>query len=198
MAKKSSTEQVEEQTSQTEGLEQNMLEDEMDGSDETQLVSFKIEAEEYGVDIMQVQEIIRPTTITRVPRAPDFIEGVIDLRGKVLPIVDMRKRFLIEDKDRDEQTRIVVVNIDDMVVGLIVDSVSEVLRVDNNKIEPPPKIIAGIEAQFLKGVIRLDNRLIIYLDLGKILSASEIARLSHNDADSRPQQKKANSEKVEA
>ena len=164
-------------------LDQSGMEDsEQDGSDETQLVSFRIGNEEYGVDIMQVQEIIRPTTITRVPRAPVFIEGVIDLRGKVLPIVDMRKRVLIDEKDRDDQTRIVVVDIDEMVVGLIVDSVSEVLRVDNHKIEPPPKIIAGIEAQFLKGVIRLDNRLIIFLDLNRILSAEEISRLSKVEA----------------
>ena len=161
-------------------------EDEVDeAADETQLVSFKIGAEEYGVDIMQVQEIIRPTTITRVPRAPSFIEGVIDLRGKVLPIVDMRKRFQIDEKTKDDHTRIVVVVIDDMVVGLVVDSVSEVLRVENGKIEQPPKIIAGIEAQFLKGVIRLQSRLIIYLDLNRVLSAEEITRLSRVESEAK-------------
>jgi purine-binding chemotaxis protein CheW len=149
-----------------------------DLAEETQLVSFRLGSEEYGVNIMQVQEIIRLTEITRVPKAPAFVEGIIDLRGKVLPIVDLRKRFGMEQRQDTDATRIVVVNIDDMTVGLIVDSVSEVLRIPNRSIEPPPPIIAGIESRFLQGIGRVNKRLLILLDLQKVFSQEEVSDLS--------------------
>ncbi|NPV81886.1 MAG: purine-binding chemotaxis protein CheW [Firmicutes bacterium] len=145
--------------------------------DEIQLVSFKLGAEEYGVDIMQVQEIIRLIDIVRVPKAPAFVEGIIDLRNKVLPIVDLRKRFDMPETEKTDASRIVVIDIDDMTVGLIVDSVSEVLRIPLKSIEPPPKIVSGIESRFLKGIGRVKNRLIILLDLAKIFSIDEAAEL---------------------
>lgn len=143
-------------------------------TDETQLVTFKVDKEEYGVHIMQVQEIIRLAAITRVPRAPSFVEGIMDLRGKVLPVVDLRKRFLLPAKEHSENSRVVVVNIDDMTLGLIVDAISEVMRLPNSAIEGPPRIIAGIDSRFLKGIGRLDKRLLILLDLDKIFSAEEV------------------------
>ncbi len=144
------------------------------GHDEMlQLVSFKLGGEEFGVDIMQVQEIIRMQNITAVPNAPDFVEGVINLRGRVIPIIDLRKRFGLEGKEHDKATRIVVVKVDDITVGLVVDEVSEVLRIPANTVEPPPPIVAGVESDYIKGVGKLDDRLLILLDLSKTLSREE-------------------------
>jgi len=142
-----------------------------------QLVSFKLGDEEFGVDIMQVQEIIRMQDITAVPNAPEFVEGVINLRGRVIPIVDLRKRFGLEEKSHDKATRIIVVKVDDLTVGLIVDEVSEVLRIPVDTVEPPPPIVAGVESEYIKGVGKLEDRLLILLDLSKTLSKEEKASL---------------------
>lgn len=144
-------------------------------ADEVQLVTFKVDNEEYGVDIMQVQEIIRVGNIVRVPGAPPFVEGIMDLRGKVLPVVDLRRRFHLESREHDATSRIVVINLADMTLGLVVDSITEVLRLPNGAIEPPPRIVAGIDARFLKGIGRVDKRLLILLDLDRIFSEEEIA-----------------------
>ena len=150
-----------------------MAEEKKDTKETLQLVSFKLGEEEFGVDILQVQEIIRMQNITRVPNAPHFVEGVINLRGKVIPVIDLRKRFDLGDHERDKNTRIVVVKIDDVVVGLIVDEVSEVLRIPADTVEPPPPIVAGIESDFIRGVGKLEGRLLILLDLNRILSKEE-------------------------
>src|SRR3979490_2000828 len=117
--------------------------------DEQQLVVFQLGAELYGVDIARVHEIIRLQTVTRVPRAPSFVEGVINLRGKVIPVVDLRRRFGLPLADHTRATRPVVVEIGDQVVGIIVDSVSEVLRVSTATIEPPSPVVAGIDSEYL-------------------------------------------------
>src|SRR5260221_11419095 len=117
--------------------------------EERQLVVFQLGAELYGVDIARVHEIIRLQTITRVPRAPSFVEGVINLRGKVIPVVDLRRRFGLPLADHTRATRTVVVEIGDQVVGIIVDSVSEVLRVSTATIEPPSPVVAGIDSAHL-------------------------------------------------
>ena len=104
-----------------------------------QLVTFSIGEEEFGVDILSVQEIIRMMDITKVPRAPEFVEGVINLRGKVIPIIDLRRRFGLSTRDHDKHTRIIVIEINNMIVGFVVDSVSEVLRIPSSTVEPPPK-----------------------------------------------------------
>ena len=151
-----------------------MTEEKRDAKEMLQLVSFKLGDEEFGVDILQVQEIIRMQNITRVPNAPHFVEGVINLRGKVIPIIDLRKRFDLGTHEADKNTRIVVVKINDIVVGLVVDEVSEVLRIPADTVEPPPPIIAGIESDYIKGVGKLDGgRLLILLDLNKILTKEE-------------------------
>ena len=140
-------------------------------SDELQLVSFTIGSEEFGVDILKVQEINRTVEITRVPQAPHYVEGVINLRGKVIPIIDLRKRFGLELKEHDKNTRIVVVDIDGNVMGMIVDSVSEVLRLPANTIEPPPELVTGINAEYIKGVAKLEDRLLIFLDLSRVVES---------------------------
>ena len=154
-------------------------------AEEEQLVSFKIENEEFGVGIEEVQEIIRLPEITKVPKAPSFVEGVINLRGNVLPVIDLRKRFDLEATKKTNATRIVVVNVDNKTTGIIVDSVSEVLRLPKNAIEPPPPIVAGIEAKYLRGIGKLDDgkRLIILLNLNEILTVKEkeeLARMKLN------------------
>ncbi len=142
-------------------------------SDLLQLVTFHIGEEEFGVEILKVQEIIRMMGITRVPRAPDFVEGVINLRGKVIPIIDLRKRFGMAAQEHDKHTRIIVIEINKVIVGFVVDSVSEVLRIPANTVEPPPAIISGIESEYISGVGKLADRLLILLDLDRLLSRGE-------------------------
>jgi len=138
-----------------------------------QLVTFSIGEEGFGVDILKVQEIIRTMEITRVPKAPDFVEGVINLRGNVIPIIDLRKRFGLETRAHDKHTRIIVIEINNMIVGFVVDSVSEVLRIPANTVEPPPPVVAGLESEYISGVGKLEDRLLILLDLDRLLSGEE-------------------------
>ncbi|MBI5555058.1 MAG: chemotaxis protein CheW [Elusimicrobia bacterium] len=143
----------------------------------SQLVVFNLANEEYGVAIGQVQEIIRPQGTTRIPGMPSFIEGVINLRGKIIPIIDLRERFSLVKKESDARTRVVVAEVSSQTVGLVVDSVSEVLRLANEAIDPLPPTITDIDGEYLKGVGKLDRRLIILLDLEKVLTDLEKSTL---------------------
>jgi purine-binding chemotaxis protein CheW len=148
-------------------------------SGELQLVSFQVGEEEFGADILMVQEIIRLQPITRVPSAPAFVKGVINLRGKVIPIVDLRERLNVKEATEDRKTRIIVVDVEGKITGFIVDAVLQVLRIPKNTIEPPPSIVvAGIESEYITGVSKLDDRLLILLDFGKILSTQERQKLA--------------------
>jgi purine-binding chemotaxis protein CheW len=138
-------------------------------SDLLQLVSFKIGAEEFGVDILKVQEINKMTSITKVPNAPDFVEGVINLRGRVIPIIDLRTRLGLEKIEHTKDTRIIVVDLDGKTVGFIVDAVNEVLRIPAGITEKPPELVAGIESDYITAVGKLEDRLLILLDLDKVL-----------------------------
>lgn len=158
-----------------------MSEPESQSEDVRQFVSFVVGGEEFGVNILTVQEIIRPVDITRVPHAPDFVEGVINLRGRILPVIDLRTRFGFPERDRDEDTRIVVVEMEDQVIGFMADSVREVLRVDATTIEPAPELAVGIDAHYLRGVAKLEDRLLILLDLEGVLSADEAEALKELD-----------------
>lgn len=142
-----------------------------------QLVTFSIGEEEFGVNILQVQEIIRTMEITNVPRAPEFVEGVINLRGKVIPIVDMRSRFGLESKEHDKYTRIIVVEIGVIIVGFVVDSVSEVLRIPATSVQPPPPVVAGMDSEYIDGVGKLEDRLLILLDLDSLIDNEEMEAL---------------------
>lgn len=133
-----------------------------------QVVSFELGTEEYAVDILEVQEIIRMVEITSVPKAPHYVEGVINLRGKVIPIVDLRSRFGLSGAEGTKDTRIVVVDVSRIILGFIVDSVSEVLRIPSSLIESPPNGNQG-GAEFYKGVGRVDGRLLIFLDLDRLV-----------------------------
>ena len=138
-----------------------------------QLVSFVIENEEFGIDILKVQEIIRPVEITRVPNSPAFVEGVINLRGRIVPVVDLRKRFGLPERDQDQHTRIIVVELVDRVVGFMMDAVKEVIRVDRRVIEPAPELAIGIDTDYIKGVAKLEDRLLILLELEEVLTEYE-------------------------
>ncbi len=142
---------------------------------ELQLVAFKIGVEEFGVEIMKVQEIIRMTNITKIPQAPDYIRGIINLRGKIIVVINLNVVLGMETKKQDENTRIIVANIDDTVMGFVVDSVSEVIRLMEKNVEPAPAVIADkIGTEYVMGVGKLDNRLLILLNLDKILGAKEL------------------------
>lgn len=135
-----------------------------------QLVTFNLGDEEFGIDILIVKEIIRLVDITRVPNAPDYVEGVINLRGKVVPIIDLRKRLGMSDIERTSNSRIIVVDLDSKVIGFIVDKVNEVLRIDKSTLEDPPPMTTGVDAEFLTSIAKLENRLISFLDLEKLIS----------------------------
>ena len=143
-----------------------------------QLVTFSIGEEEFGVNILKVQEIIRTMEITKVLRAPDFVEGVINLRGKVIPIIDLRRRFGLAPRGHDKNTRIIVIEINNIIVGFVVDAVSEVLRIPASTVEPPPPVVAGVESDYVSGVGKLQDRLLIMLDLDRLLSSEDMEALS--------------------
>ena len=130
-----------------------------------QLVSFQLGPEEYAIDILGVQEIIRLVEITRVPNAPHYVDGVVNLRGKVIPIINLRNKFGLPSTEPTKDTRIIVVEVAQLVLGFVVDSVEEVLRLPEDSIEPPPSTGRGGVDEFHKGVGRMEGRLLILLDL---------------------------------
>ena len=155
------------------------LDNEQSADDLLQLVIFQLAGEEFGVDIMQVQEIIRMPEITRIPQSPEHVKGVINLRGKIIVVINLGARFNLRSKELDDDSRVIIVESGDNVVGMVVDSVSEVLRLATSNVEPTPEIIsAKIKADYLKGVGKLDNRLLILLDLEKVLNDEEMAQVA--------------------
>ena len=142
-------------------------------SEFSQLVTFSIGEEEYGIGILRVQEIIRMMPITKVPSCPDFVEGVITLRGMVIPVIDVRRRFAMPPKAADAHTRILIMESELQVMGYIVDSVREVMHLDSDKIEAAPAEIAGPGAEYIKGMVQIGDQLLILLNLNELLSDSE-------------------------
>lgn len=142
-----------------------------------QLVSFKINEEEFGIEILKVQEIIKMLQITKVPNAPNFVDGVINLRGRVIPIIDLRIKLGLTRKDHTKNTRIVVVELKNKTVGFIVDEVNEVLRIPKEITETPPEMIGNINREYITSIGKLEDRLLILLDLEKILSESEYSQV---------------------
>ncbi|WP_182188483.1 chemotaxis protein CheW [Pectinatus frisingensis] len=144
-------------------------------SSEVQIVAFKLKREEYGISILNVEEIKRLTDITRVPFTPEYIKGVINLRGSVLPVIDLKKRIGLPDEEYSESTRIIVIKLEDITVGMIVDAVTEVLTVDTNCITNYKQIIStenDLHAEsnkFISGIGNLNDRLVILLNLYEIL-----------------------------
>jgi len=150
----------------------------IDETDEEQMVVFSLASEQYGIRITQVQEINRLSKITKVPRAPRYVEGVVNLRGEVIPVIDLRKRFELESKEYNQFTRIIVSDIHNKKVGMIVDAVLEVLRVGKNRIENPPDICEAQGAdRFLEGIANLQERMIMMINLENLLQDKEWKKL---------------------
>jgi len=140
--------------------------------EQLQLVGFRVGGEEFVIDILRVQEIIRTQQLTRVPNSPDCMEGVMNLRGKVIPVIGLRKRFGLKEVPPDKQNRIVVIEIQGAVLGFVVDAVSEVLRIPADTVEPPPRI-SLVEREYVAGVGKIGDRLLILLDTDRLMSGSE-------------------------
>ena len=144
--------------------------------DGKQVVVFKLKEEEFGIDIYVVREVLKLMPITALPNSDKFIEGVINIRGAVIPVIDLCKRFGLS-QERTGDTRIIIVEIDGEQIGLIVDEVSEVLRIAGEEIQPPPSRLAGTHSELLEGVARCDERLIILLEVENLLSSEEMLDL---------------------
>jgi purine-binding chemotaxis protein CheW len=140
-----------------------------------QLVGFRLDNEEYAIAITRIQEIILMKPITRIPQVPDFIEGLINLRGSVIPIFNLRKRFGLPSRERDDETRTIVVNVHDKTVGCIVDAVTQVIRINRDQVQPPPLGVMAVSHNYLAGLARLDDRLVIILDIDKLFDDNELA-----------------------
>ena len=149
-----------------------------EGIESMQLVSFRLADEEYGIEITKVQEIILMGEITRVPQTPDYIKGLINLRSTVIPIVDLRLRFGLPPETPTDETRIMVVNVVGKTIGIVVDAVSEVLRISHQQIAPPPPTVAGLGREYLTGLVKRENRLLILLDVDRILGREEAAAVA--------------------
>ncbi len=144
---------------------------------ENQFVIFKLGEEHYGVNIVTVESIIKVQEITKMPHVPDFVEGITNLRGVVIPVIDLRKRFKLPQAAETKDTRIIVVEMNGVMAGMVVDAVTEVVRVPEDNIEPPSPMVSSVDTAFITGIAKVDTRLIILLDLSKILTVTEKERL---------------------
>ena len=149
-----------------------------------QLVGFEVGKEIFGVDILMVREIIRSAPITPVPNSPEFVEGVINLRGDIIPVIDLRKRLNLFTEEMQKKNWILILDIEGSVTGFVVDMVDEVLKIDESTIEPAPEIVlAGLESQYIRGVVEVaGKRLMILLNFDSILLANEIKQLKEGTA----------------
>ena len=140
---------------------------------ENQIVVFELGSEHFGIEIAKVESIIKMQAITLLPHVPSFVEGVTNLRGKVLPVIDLRKRFGLRAKEADKSSRVIVVNIGQTEVGMIVDGVSEVLTIPEGAVDAAPAITSTVDSAFITGIAKLDRRLVILLDLNRVLRGEE-------------------------
>lgn len=143
-----------------------------------QFVSFTVGKEEYGVHIEDVQEVVRMPEITHLPQTDSFIKGVINLRGNIIPVIDMRNRFKMETKDYSETTRVIVVAIENKLVGMIVDTVSQVLEINEEEISEAPDIINGLSKEYIEGIGKVNQSMIILLKIDRVLTSAEIEMIS--------------------
>ncbi len=149
---------------------------------ELQIVGFRVGRETFGIPIAQVHEIVRVPEITAVPNAPEFVEGVMNLRGKIVPVVDMRKRFGEQVPQPSNRNRVVVAEVDRKLVGLIVDTASEVLKIPSSQVEPAPSVFQEGEVSYVTGMGKLRDRLIILIDLSKVLQHGELRPVTNGAA----------------
>lgn len=143
-----------------------------------QWVTFRLDNETYGINVMQVQEVLRVTEIAPVPGSPDYVLGIINLRGSVVTVMDTRKRFGLMPRDMDDSTRIVIIEVNKQVVGILVDSVAEVVDLRTSEIETAPNVGCDESSKYIQGVSSRDEELLILIDLNKFLSAEEWKEMS--------------------
>ncbi len=152
-----------------------------EAEDVIQMVGFVLAGEFFGVDILMVQEILKEIPITGIPDSPDFIEGVINLRGNIIPIIDLRKRLNLMPSDKDERsgTWTIILNIGGRVTGVIVDQVTRVLKIPQGAVQPPPEmVISALKSQYISGVCKLDQKLMAILDFNRILVVDEFKKIA--------------------
>ena len=147
-----------------------------------QVVGFRLANEEYGIEISKVREIILPGQITRIPETPHYVKGLINLRSTVIPVIDLRVRFGMPEAEASDGRRIMVVNVGGKTVGIVVDEVSEVLRISEGQIAPPPPTVADMSKEYLIGLARLEDRLLILLDIDRILGQDAIQQTATTEA----------------
>ena len=146
-----------------------------------QFISFSIGEEEYGLELLRVKEVIRIREITWLPKAPSFVKGIINLRGDVIPIIDLRDKFGLEAKESTAMTRVIVVEVEGRMIGMVVDAASQVVRIPADQIDPPPPMLGGFSQEFITGVGKLEDKLIILLNTDAILTMEEMSALSTID-----------------
>ncbi|MFD2212830.1 MULTISPECIES: chemotaxis protein CheW [Bacillaceae] len=142
-------------------------------SGDLKVIVFQLQDEEYGIPVQQVRSIEKVQHITRVPRTASYIKGVINLRGVVTPIIDLRKRFGLKDLEDTESTRMIIVSKEDMEVGFIVDAANDVIDIHQDIIEPAPEVVGAVEVEYIQGVAKLDKRLIVMIDLEQVLKSND-------------------------
>ncbi|MGA1823969.1 MAG: chemotaxis protein CheW [bacterium] len=158
-------------------LNDDLYDEDDEDSQKDKFLTFHVGNEDYGIDIKYITEIIGIQKITEVPDMPDFVKGVINLRGKVIPVIDVRTRFSLEPRDYDDRTCIMVVNINDVSIGLVVDTVSEVTDIPESHIEPPPKTGRGVKSRYIKGMGKVGEEVKILLDVNKFLFEDELEQI---------------------
>ena len=147
----------------------------VDGDGPLQLVTFTLRGQEFGIDIHDVLEIIRCMPVTCLPEAPTYVDGLLNLRGKIIPVIDLRTLLGMERRAIDGQSRVVVVRLDRRVLGFVVDEVSQVLRITRDVIEPPPRMVAEVQSELVQAVGNMDDRMLIVLDLNRVLAMTYCA-----------------------
>jgi len=138
-----------------------------------QFISFSVGEEAYGLELLRVKEVIRVREITWLPRAPSFVKGIINLRGDVIPIIDLRDKFGLPERETTASTRVIVVEIEGRLTGMIVDSASQVVRIPSDQIDPPPPVLGGISQALISGVGKLDDNLVVLLNADAVLTLEE-------------------------
>ncbi|MFS0839334.1 chemotaxis protein CheW [Paenibacillus sp. 1P03SA] len=152
-------------------------------AEDKKIIVFALAHEEYGVEVDKVKTIERMLPMTRVPKTPAFVKGVINLRGVVVPVIDLRSRFGLPETSYSDNTRVIIVAVNDLEVGLIVDSANDVIDLNEDNIENPPEVVGGIKAKYLHGIAKIgEDRLLVLMNLEQVLNRDEIIQLEKIEA----------------